>query len=102
MLQLDRIFDQQPVALLHAYAGSGKTSTAVEFARWYQQTGGIDGPTLFTSFERKITLPTVLDQLGKVFERALDKGGIQWLTNDRDEKRAIALQAMKQIPVLRI
>ena len=32
---LDRAFDRHPVVLLHAYAGQGKTATAVEFARWY-------------------------------------------------------------------
>ncbi len=47
ILKLDRMFDSQPIVLLHAYAGSGKTSTAAEFARWYQQTGGLDGPVLF-------------------------------------------------------
>ena len=44
LLALDRAFDTQPVVLLHAYAGSGKTSTAAEFARWYSLTGGIDRP----------------------------------------------------------
>jgi hypothetical protein len=29
------------------------TSTAVEFARWYDLTDGIKGPVLFTSFERR-------------------------------------------------
>jgi hypothetical protein len=40
ILRLDRTFDDQSVVLLHAYAGSGKTSTAAEFARWYGETGG--------------------------------------------------------------
>ena len=35
LLLLDRAFDAHPVVLLHAYAGQGKTATAVEFARWY-------------------------------------------------------------------
>jgi CHAT domain len=33
LLALDRAFDTQKVVLLHAYAGSGKTTTAAEFAR---------------------------------------------------------------------
>jgi hypothetical protein len=41
LLALDRAFDTHRVVLLHAYAGSGKTSTAVEFARWYTATGGL-------------------------------------------------------------
>ena len=52
LLALDRAFDTQKVVLLHAYAGSGKTTTAAEFARWYSLTGGIEGPVLFTAFEQ--------------------------------------------------
>ncbi len=51
LLELDRSFDTQSVVLLHAFAGSGKTSVAAEFARWYALTGGVDGPVLFTSSE---------------------------------------------------
>ena len=43
LLALDRAFDTQSIVLLHAYAGSGKTMTAAEFARWYAQTGGLCG-----------------------------------------------------------
>jgi hypothetical protein len=52
LLALDRAFDTQSIVLLHAYAGSGKTATAAEFARWYALTGGVEGAVLFTSFER--------------------------------------------------
>ena len=48
LLALDRAFDTHPIVLLHAYAGSGKTATAAEFARWYALTGGVEGPVLFT------------------------------------------------------
>ena len=44
LLALDRAFDTQQVVLLHAFAGAGKSSTAAEFARWYQVTGGLDHP----------------------------------------------------------
>ena len=43
LLLLDRAFDEHAVVLLHAYAGQGKSATAVEFARWYARTGGL-GP----------------------------------------------------------
>ena len=82
ILHLDRIFDTQSIVLLHAYAGSGKTSTAAEFARWYLQTGGLDGPVLFTSFEQQKKLPEVLDQLARMFEPVLERSKIQWLTLD--------------------
>jgi hypothetical protein len=77
LLALDRAFDRHSIVLLHAYAGSGKTSAAAEFARWYRETGGIDGPVLFTSFEQYKPLARVLDQLGQVFGQALEKAGIQ-------------------------
>ncbi|MCP3960883.1 MAG: CHAT domain-containing protein, partial [bacterium] len=52
LLALDRAFDEQQIVLLHAYAGSGKTATAAEFARWYALTGGVEADAvLFTSFE---------------------------------------------------
>ncbi|MGA2150325.1 MAG: CHAT domain-containing protein [Bryobacteraceae bacterium] len=100
ILRLDRTFDEQPIVLLHAYAGSGKTTTAVEFANWYRQTGGLSGPVLFTSFERHKPLPQVLDELGRVFEGALAKSGIQWLTLDDAQRREVALQVLRQVPVL--
>ena len=100
ILKLDRTFDEQNIVLLHAYAGSGKTSTAAEFARWYGQTGGLSGPVLFTSFEQHKPLPRVLDELGRVFEGVLAKSGIQWLTLDDAQRRDVALQVLRQVPVL--
>jgi hypothetical protein len=99
ILKLDRTFDDQNIVLMHAYAGSGKTSAAAEFARWYRQTG-FAGPVLFTSFEQHKTLPRVLDDLGRTFEGVLSKSGIQWLTLDDAARRDIALQVLRQIPVL--
>jgi tetratricopeptide (TPR) repeat protein len=100
ILALDRMFDSQPIVLLHAYAGSGKTSAAAEFARWYAQTGGLTGPVLFTQFEQHKTLAKVLDELGRIFEGALAKSGIQWLTLDDGRRRDVALQVLRQVPVL--
>ena len=100
ILRLDRTFDDQNIVLLHAYAGSGKTTTAAEFARWYGETGGLEGPVLFTSFSQHAPLPRVLDHLGRVSERLLAKSGIQWLTLTDAERRDVALQVLRQIPVL--
>jgi hypothetical protein len=99
ILKLDRTFDEQSIVLLHAYAGSGKTSTASEFVCWYQQTGGLSGPVLFTSFAQYKTLAEVLDRLGRVFEATLARNGIQWLTLTGREQRDIALQLLGQVPV---
>ena len=100
ILKLDRTFDEQNIVLLNAYAGSGKTSAAAEFARWYWQTGGLSGPVLFTSFEQHKPLPRVLDELGRRFEGVLAKSGIQWLTLDDAQRRDVALQLLRQVPVL--
>lgn len=101
LLALDRAFDTQPIVLLHAYAGSGKTSTAAEFARWYHVTGGIDGPVLFTSFEQKTTLLQALNEnIDRVFGRALEQSGIHWLALPDEARRDVALQVLAQIPVM--
>jgi tetratricopeptide (TPR) repeat protein len=98
---LDRAFDTHSIVLLHAYAGSGKTSTAAEFARWYALTGGVEGPVLFTSFERHLPLARVLDKIGMIFGDALEASGIQWdAVTDIVQRRRIALQVMQQVPVL--
>jgi hypothetical protein len=106
LLALDRAFDTQSIVLLHAYAGSGKTATAAEFARWYALTGGIEGPVLFTSFEvgahgsALTTLAQVLGQMERMFGPALEQAGVHWLALPDEARRDVALQVLKQIPVL--
>ncbi len=100
LLALDRAFDTQPIVLLHAFAGSGKTTTAVEFARWYALTGGVKGSILFTSFEQYKPLARVLDTIGQVFGDALERSGANWLARSDEERRDIALQVLGQIPML--
>ncbi len=96
LLMLDRAFDAHPVVLLHAYAGQGKTATAVEFARWYARTGGL-GPrplVLFTSFEHPIDLDDVLNQIGQ--RTVQDWSAI----NESHEKRSRVVQLLRQVPLL--
>jgi len=100
LLALDRAFDRTSIVLLHAYAGSGKTTTAAEFARWYSLTGGVEGPVLFTTFERYLPLPRVLDRIGQVFGAALEGAGVHWLALDDATRRQAALQVLAQVPVL--
>ncbi|HSS50683.1 MAG TPA: CHAT domain-containing protein, partial [Thermoanaerobaculia bacterium] len=100
LLALDRAFDQTSIVLLHAYAGSGKTTTAAEFARWYSLTGGVDGPVLFTTFERYLPLPRVLDRIGQVFGAALEGAGVHWLALDDTTRRQVAIEVLAQVPAL--
>jgi tetratricopeptide (TPR) repeat protein len=100
LLAIDRSFDTHPVVLMHAYAGSGKTTAAAEFARWYALTGGVKGPVLFTSFAQKTTLTRALEVLAQAFEADLRRLGIDWLAKSKAERRAIALDLLRQVPVL--
>jgi hypothetical protein len=101
LLALDRAFDTHRIVLLHADTGSGKTATAAEFARWYALTGGVEGPVLFSSFERHLPLARVLDKIGEVFGPALEAAGIHWnAITDPARRRSITLQVLRQVPVL--
>jgi tetratricopeptide (TPR) repeat protein len=100
LYELDRAFDRHKIVLLHAFAGSGKTTTAAEFARWYALTGGLDGPVLFSSFERRLPLARVLDKIGEVFGDALERWGVHWGAANDAERREIALAVLAQVPVL--
>lgn len=100
LLLLDRAFDAQRVVLLHAYAGQGKTTTAVEFARWYATTGGLGpgsmetGPNvLLTSFETTTTLRDVLDKIGQATIE--DWSAI----NQLDEKQQRVLAVLRSVPL---
>ncbi len=95
LLALDRAFDEHAIVLLHAYAGSGKTTAAAEFARWYRETGGIAGPVLFTSFEHYRSLLSVLNDLAGAMNVAQD-----WFALDEAKRRSAALQLLRQRSVL--
>jgi tetratricopeptide (TPR) repeat protein len=109
LLALDRAFDGQPIVLLHAFAGAGKSSTAAEFARWYQATGGIDNPdhpewpgaVLWSSFEHHLTADRVIGTAGDVFAPLLEANGIPWAAvTDPAQRRDVVMQVLKQVPVL--
>ncbi len=100
LLALDRAFDEHKIVLLHAYAGSGKTAAAAEFARWYKLTGGLDGPVLFSSFERHLPLARALDKIGEIFASTLERSGVHWGAANDAQRRDIALQMLNKIPVL--
>ncbi len=99
LLALDRAFDRHGIALLHGYAGAGKTQTAAEFARWYALTGGA-AKVLFTGFQTHKTLAQALEDFGQAFAATLERVGVPWGALDAAAKRDMALQLFPQIPVL--
>ncbi len=52
------------------------------------------------SFETYRPLTRVLDKIGEVFGPLLEQNGIHWLTRDDAQRRDLAHQVLKQIPVL--
>ncbi|HET8659751.1 MAG TPA: tetratricopeptide repeat protein [Micromonosporaceae bacterium] len=108
LLALDRAFDKHRIVLLHGYAGSGKTTTAVELARWYATTGGLTDPTLgadgtvvFSSLEHHTPLPRLLNDWAAAHAPLLAANGIAWdAVTDPTTRRSIAVQVMTQVPVL--
>ena len=99
LLALDRAFDTARIVMLHAWAGAGKTTTALEFARWYELTGAVQG-VLFTSFTRHLPLARLLDQIGDQFGPSLAQLGLDWATLDDGQRRKLALDVLAQVPLL--
>ncbi|MER7456627.1 CHAT domain-containing protein [Micromonospora sp. NPDC126480] len=101
LLALDRAFDERQVVLLTAFAGSGKTSTAAEFARWYRSTGGMPGGrVLVTSFVHKRGLPELLDQVADAFPVEVSQLGAARATLPGPARRDVVLALLRAHPVL--
>lgn len=105
MFTLDRAFDIHATVLLHAFAGAGKTALAGEFALWYRHSGGISGGTdgesrvLWSSFESYNPLAP-FDAFEQVFRDRLKRDGSAWAAASREERKAIALEVLDQVPAL--
>ena len=101
LLALDRAFDAQQIVLLQAFAGAGKSSTAAEFARWYQATGGLDHPdhpwgsgvVLWSSFEHRLPADKLIGTAGDRFAGLLEASGIHWQAlTDPGQRRDLLLR----------
>ena len=103
ILALDRAFDEHRVVLLHAYAGQGKSSTAVEFARWYSVTGGLGAQplVLLASFESHTDLDDLLNQIGQPLAAFLENPAVDWTAkNDPAERLKIVKRILRTFPIL--
>jgi tetratricopeptide (TPR) repeat protein len=101
VLELDRAFQSETVVLLRGMAGVGKTEAAVGFARWRAETGALDGPIFFFSFEHRLPLSEVCNRVGEEFRREIkQKMRKEWARLKPAERRKTALKVLKQVPCL--
>lgn len=102
LLALDRAFDENRIVLLYAYAGQGKTSTAVEFVRWYSSTGGLgEQPrVILTSFGLHIDLNDLLNQIAQLFAPILIPEGIFWSAlSDKNRRLEEVKKLLRKVPI---
>jgi hypothetical protein len=100
LLALDRALSRDPIVLLHGEAGCGKTAAAAEFGRWYQPTGGVPGPVLYTSLSQQPTVAALAEQLAEVFAADLAAQGLDWHTVPEQQRQRLAGQIMRQRALL--
>ncbi len=117
MFTLDRAFDVHGTVLLHGFAGAGKTSLAREFALWYQQSGGMRGErggygededkgvVLWSNFESNDQggqgAPVApFDAFEAVFDDRLKGAGVSWASASPEERKAAALEVLRESPVI--
>ncbi|MGC4046160.1 MAG: tetratricopeptide repeat protein [Armatimonas sp.] len=98
ILRLERIYQNNTVALLWGMAGVGKTTTASEFARWRGLTGALEGPIFFFSFEHRKTLADVLREIGTFVQPLLKANGVEWEHLTPQRQRRCVLDLLTQIP----
>jgi hypothetical protein len=103
MLDLERAFQDETIVLLEGMAGVGKTEMAMGFARWRAETGALAGPIFFFRFEHYLPLAQVCDRVGQVFQAAIKQQlGEEWQLLEPQQRRALALSILKQVPCLLI
>ena len=103
MLDLERAFQKETIVLLNGMAGVGKTEAAMGFARWRAETGALDGPIFFSSFEHRRTVADVCDQIGQKYQKAIkDEWDREWHLQDAATRRKLAVSLLRQIPCLLI
>lgn len=99
-IDLDRLFQTHNAVLLHGPRGVGKTCAAAGFAHWLTESGGLDGPVVYSSLRLHRSLVSLLDQLAGHFGDALARNGLQWERMDAEDRMDTALYVLNQIGVL--
>ncbi|HEX8072010.1 MAG TPA: tetratricopeptide repeat protein [Pyrinomonadaceae bacterium] len=100
-LELERAFRAETVVLLEGMAGVGKTEMTAGFARWWAETGALDGPSFFFRFEHYLPLAQVCDRVGQVFGAAIKKQlQVEWQLLTPEQRRQVALSVLRQVRCL--
>jgi tetratricopeptide (TPR) repeat protein len=103
ILDLERALRAETNILLRGMAGIGKTQAVSQFAHWWTETGAIDGPSFFFSFERYLPLSGVCDRIGRAFnERIRSQIDRDWELLDTNERRHLVIQVLRQVRCLLI
>ena len=97
---MDRAFDWHRIVILHGYAGSGKSTTAIEFAEWYWNTAGQRDAIVYSSFEVHTTLEILLDQFGRICDHLFGAYRDIWSTSSYEEKKQFVFEVLKNKRVL--
>ena len=97
--ELERAFRLRRVIVVHGVGGTGKTELAKGFARWLQDSGGLDASAFFHSFEPGIAsfgLDGVLSSVG------LRLFGADFARLSSDKRRHAVLHALRTHRILLI
>ena len=101
--ELERAFRSETVVLLEGMAGVGKTEMAAGFARWWAETGALDGPIFFFRFEHYLPLAQVCDRVGQVFGDVIRQQlKVEWHLLNAAQRRQVALSVLQQVPCMMI
>jgi tetratricopeptide (TPR) repeat protein len=95
LLKLDRAFQSANIVLLWGQVGTGKTTTATEFARWFARTGGVSGPTFFSSFREERSFPNLVEAAAALFADRWRVDGVEWLALDIVARKRLLIEQLR-------
>ncbi|MDX6497481.1 MAG: hypothetical protein QOG23_741 [Blastocatellia bacterium] len=99
IMEIEHALASNHVVLLQGMAGTGKTTTAADFARWFVMTSAMKGVVVFTPLDQPQTLAKLFEQVDSFLTRTSLVKGISEL-KQKETPRSRILRLMKEIPVL--
>ena len=99
ILNLEEAFENETIVLLQAMAGVGKSTTAVGFARWWEETSPLQGPIFFFSFESYINILKIYNCIGVVLKKEIKKIlELEWDYLDFAKRRSTVIDILRKVP----